>query len=61
MLPVNAATPPQKGVFDDGAILVWQCQKGMLGKVGIGLVTPDGHKYEAVVDCLPPPVNPKDI
>ena len=62
LLPAQAQTPSvQSGRFEDGATLYWQCQPDMRGKVIIGFVSPQGDKYQAVVDCLHPAKNPQDI
>lgn len=61
ILPARADAPVQQGRFEDGATLLWQCEPGMRGKVIIGFLTPQGDRYQAVVDCLHPAKNPQDI
>lgn len=53
--PVNGPpNEPQQGQWPDGTRLIWQCDKGMEGKVRILVVAPNGAPYPAEIECLPP-------
>lgn len=50
LLAIAAVAAPgvvSQGQFEDGAIVAWQCDDGVEGKVKMLLVTPEGKKYMA--------------
>lgn len=54
VLPIVAVSAPgvvSQGQFEDGAVLAWQCEEGVEGKVKMLLVTPEGKQYMAELSC----------
>lgn len=51
LFAISAPGVVSQGQFDDGAVLAWQCEEGVEGKVKMLLVTPQGKKYMAELSC----------
>lgn len=40
-----------EGGWEDGATILWQCQKGAQGKTKFQITLPDGKIYQGTLSC----------